>query len=317
LIISVAEIRKNMADHLPKVLRFLESQSNAVILLEGLMLIATIGLLDFVTGDEIAFSVFYVLPISLIAWFVNSRLGLLASTISAVVWLGADVATHDPYSNQFIPVWNSLIRLAFFVIITFLLSALRKALQRESDLARIDHLTGAANSRYFHDVAQLEIDRCQRYQRPFTLAYVDLDNFKTVNDQLGHVVGDRVLRTVVESLKSQLRKTDFVARLGGDEFIVLFPETTQDAARHALTKIQGFLADCMRREKWPITFSIGVLTCGAAPGSSEDLLRMADELMYAAKNDGKNKVRYGTYAAPDHERGIRDRSSDFSESGAV
>jgi diguanylate cyclase (GGDEF)-like protein len=219
----------------------------------------------------------------------------------AIVWLSADVATRIPGSHQLIPVWNSLIRLAFFVIITLLLSALKKAIRRESALARIDHLTGAANSRCFYELAQQEIDRCQRYKRPFTLAYIDVDNFKTVNDKLGHLAGDEVLRSVAAQLTAQLRKTDVVARMGGDEFTVLFPETDQDAARFALAKVQDRLIAEMRSRHWPVTFSIGVLTCTVAPATANELVKLADNLMYEAKRDGKNRARYRHYTGAEHQ----------------
>ena len=177
------------------------------------------------------------------------------------VWLGADVATGHSYAYPLIPIWNTFIRLAFFVIITLLLSALRRSTEREREFARVDNLTGAVNPRFFYDVAQMEIDRFQRYKHPFTLAYIDLDNFKTVNDQFGHSAGDQVLRKVVSSAKKYLRKIDVIARLGGDEFALLLPETNEESARVALSKVQNGLLEEMRQGKWPITFSIGVLTC--------------------------------------------------------
>ena len=133
-------------------------------------------------------------------------------------------------------------------------------------------------------------------KHPFTLAYIDLDNFKTVNDQLGHATGDQVLRTVVSSVKKNIRRTDIVARLGGDEFALLLPETNQESARVVLSKIQDGLLEEMRKNNWPVTFSIGVLTCRVAPPSTDALVSMADELMYSVKHDGKNGVKYATYA---------------------
>lgn len=258
-------------------------------------LIGVIGLLDFLTGYEIAFSVFYVLPISLITWVTKRRYGLAASLASALVWFSAEVTTRELYSHPLIPVWNTLIRLTFFIIITLLLSELRGAVQRESELARIDHLTGAVNSRFFYNLAQWEIDRFQRYRHPFTLAYIDLDNFKTVNDRFGHAIGDQVLRTVVSSVKKHMRRTDAVARLGGDEFALLLPETNQESARIVLPKIQSGLLEEMLKNNWPITFSMGVLTCKVAPLTAEALVKMADDLMYSVKHGSKNAVKYFTY----------------------
>ena len=279
-------------------LSILEKQSKPsyVLVLAGFVLTGLIGVVDFLTGYEMAFSVFYVLPVALVTWLTSRRLGLMTSLAGAFVWLGADVATGHPYSYPLIPIWNTLIRLAFFVIITLLLSALKRTTEREREFARIDNLTGAVNPRFFYDLAQMEIDRFQRYEHPFTLAYIDLDNFKTVNDQFGHPTGDQVLRIVASSARKYLRKTDVIARLGGDEFALLLPETNEESARVALSKIQDGLLEEMRLGNWPITFSIGVLTCIAAPHTTEELVRMADELMYSVKHDSKNAIKYSTYA---------------------
>jgi diguanylate cyclase (GGDEF)-like protein len=254
-----------------------------------------IGVVDFLTGYEIAFSLFYVLPVALVTWLANRRLGLATSVAGAVVWYWADVGSGHSYPHPLIPVWNTVIRLGFFVIITLLLSELRRATERERELARTDSLTGAVNSRFFYDLAQMEIDRFQRYEHPFTLAYIDLDNFKAVNDRFGHPAGDEVLRTVVSSARTYLRKTDVFARIGGDEFVLLMPETNEESACAALSKILDGLKEEMRLGDWPVTFSVGVLTCNAAPPSTGDLVRMADELMYSVKRAMKNGMKCSTY----------------------
>jgi diguanylate cyclase (GGDEF)-like protein len=141
----------------------------------------------------------------------------------------------------------------------------------------------------------MEIYRFQRNQQPFTLAYIDLDNFKAVNDELGHVAGDQLLITLVNSINKVIRKSDFIARLGGDEFAVLFPDTDQEAARIISSKIQNSFIEALQQGNWPITFSVGVLTCRVAPKTTDELIRIADELMYSAKFDGKNTAKYSIY----------------------
>jgi len=278
------------------ILSNLEKRSQLFNMLVGFVLIGVIGILDFLTGYELAFSLFYVVPVSLVTWRIGRRLGIIASFASAFVWLAADVAAGDTYSHPLIPIWNTLIRLSFFIMITLLLSALRSGMAREEELARTDNLTGAVNSRRFFELTQMEIDRLQRYGHPLTLAYIDLDNFKTVNDQFGHPSGDEVLRNVVSYTKKHLRKIDVIARLGGDEFALLLPETDQKSASVALPKLQNGLLEAMRQNSWPITFSIGVLTCTASPPATEELVKLADNLMYSVKHDGKNAIKYSTYA---------------------
>jgi diguanylate cyclase (GGDEF)-like protein len=275
-----------------KLLASLEKQSKTFLVFVGFTLVGVIGLVDFQTGNDFGISVFYVLPILLVTWFTNQRFGFVISFTSAIVWLVADIGTSQSYLFSFIPFWNSFIRLAYFIIITFLLSSLKSSLE----LARTDHLTSAINSRYFYDIVQMEMYRFQRNQRPFTVAYIDLDNFKAMNDRFGHIAGDQVLITLVNSVSKVIRKSDFIARLGGDEFAVLFPETDQEAAQIIFSKIQNSFAEAVQQKNWSITFSVGMLTCKAAPQTTDDLIRMADELMYLAKSDGKNTVKYSTYS---------------------
>ena len=274
----------------------LNKQTQTVWLISGLALLGAVGTIDLLTGYELSFSLFYIFPISLITWFTSRRYGLLASLVSALVWYGADAAGSHQYSHPLIPVWNTFIRLAFFILITFLLSSIKKGSERERELAHTDFLTGAVNSRLFFNLAQMEIDRSQRHGGPFTLAYIDLDNFKKVNDQFGHTTGDEVLRRVVNNSKKDLRKTDVVSRLGGDEFALLLPDTDQQSAQVVLTKLQAGLLTEMKQNNWPITFSIGALTCITAPPSTDELIKMADELMYSVKRESKNAIKYATYS---------------------
>ncbi|MBU0985238.1 MAG: GGDEF domain-containing protein [candidate division Zixibacteria bacterium] len=273
----------------------IEQQSQAVKVLLGLALIGAVGALDTLTGHELSFSLFYVIPISSAAWLLGRRYAIMASIVSALVWLAADVISGHVYSLPFILIWNTLIRLVFFAIVALLLSALKISTDRERELARTDYLTGAINSRLFLGLLQGEIDRLQRYEHPFTLVYFDLDNFKAVNDQFGHLTGDKALRAVVGYAREHLRKTDMIARMGGDEFALLLPETDQESARILLAKLQDGLLFEMRQNNWPITFSVGVLTCEAAPPGTDELIRMADELAYKVKHRTKNAIEYSTY----------------------
>ncbi len=261
----------------------------------GFVLIGLIALFDRWAGDEIALSLFYVLPISFLAWFTGQPTGFAAALLCAMVWLWADAASSHPYSSCFLLVCNAITRLAFFTTVLLLLSALRRAVEREMTLASTDHLTGAVNSRHFYVLVQEEINRFQRYGRVFGLVYLDLDNFKTVNDRWGHATGDEALQLVVQYMNAHIRRTDLLARLGGDEFALLLPETDADMVRIVCEKLQGGLLAEMVRHQWGVTFSIGVLTCQAIPPSVDELLKRADELMYAVKHGSKNGIQYGRF----------------------
>ena len=277
-------------------LTVLGKRSRIISLAAGALLIAAIGYADYRSGYELGVSLFYLIPICVVAWFNGRWFGLASAAACAVVWYVADIEAGHPYSNPFILYWNTGIRLGIFLIVNFLLTALRKSLEHEKQLSRIDPLTGATNGRNFRETLQAEISRSHRYKRRFTIAYIDLDNFKAVNDGRGHSEGDRVLRTVVDEIRGSLRSTDVVARLGGDEFVLLLPETDEAAAHTAVEKIHANLLREMAQRGWPVTFSIGVLTCLEMGAGTDALIRMVDELMYSVKSTGKNAVRFSVCA---------------------
>ena len=261
----------------------------------GLLLLGGVAFLDYITGVELSFSLFYLLPISLLAWTVTERFGLVAAFLSGGIWLAVEIWSGTRYSSVFPYVWNTIIRIGFFLLPVFMIR-LNRAMEGERMLARMDFLTGALNARFFHELAQMEIDRSFRYQRTFTIAFIDLDNFKSINDTFGHTEGDMVLRTIATSLKSHSRKTDVVARVGGDEFVVLLPETDQQTAPTVISNIQRALLKEMNENGWAVTFSIGALTLTAPQLSVDELLSRADQLMYMAKNGGKNKIHYAVHS---------------------
>jgi len=173
--------------------------------------------------------------------------------------------------------------------------ALKAALEREQSMARTDSLTGAVNSRYFYDLLEREIERNSRYKHPFTISYIDLDNFKQVNDQFGHSEGDAVLRSMVECIQKHIRKSDVIGRMGGDEFALLFPETDSAVAESVLNKVQKTLLADMKTNGWPVTFSIGTLTCRGGTETPDEVIRAVDALMYEVKHNGKNAIKYSVY----------------------
>jgi diguanylate cyclase (GGDEF)-like protein len=257
----------------------------------GVLLLCGVGILDYLTGYELSFSLFYLIPIAILTWITNGKIGILISLISAGIWLIADISAGSSYSRLVIYIWNATIRLGFFLL-TVLLLRLGKALEREKALSRTDFLTGAVNNRFFYDLAQREIDRSIRYPHPITVAFIDVDNFKTINDQFGHSTGDKVLEAIASSIQQHLRKTDIVARIGGDEFAILLPEAGADNAQKIISKMQRILLGEMHRNNWAVTFSIGVSTFNTPPASVDEMLNLADKEMYAAKNKGKNNISY-------------------------
>jgi diguanylate cyclase (GGDEF)-like protein len=148
----------------------------------------------------------------------------------------------------------------FFILNTFIIADMKALHVRERELARVDTLTRAATRLAFYEFAGDEINRARRLNQPMTLAYLDLDCFKEINDHNGHATGDRVLIEVAGGIEGNIRATDMVARLGGDEFALLLPNTCKDSATTLLNKILEVLTHTMQRKDWPVTFSVGAVT---------------------------------------------------------
>ena len=265
---------------LRKTVRFFGTLDKWVILVFSSILIIFLGYLDYLSGFEFSFSLFYLLPVSITAWFVNRDSGFIISVFSALAWAISNRLAGEIYSHPGIGYWNTFVRLSIFVIVSQLLTDLKQAIQKERNSSRTDFLTGVTNSRSFFELASIELLRSKRYNRPLTVAYIDLDNFKQINDRFGHATGDSLLRVVAETMLSNLRRTDIVTRMGGDEFVVLFPETNEESAKVAITKLRDSLLETMEQNKWNVTFSIGAITFYSFTGTADELLRQVDELMY-------------------------------------
>ncbi len=258
--------------------------SKLQIFLLAAALVAFFGFIDYITGPDLSIFVLYLIPVFLGTWFIGTVAGVLLSILSALAWSLADRI----YASALIPYWNLAVEVCTFLALTWLLAVLKQSLDNEKLLARTDYLTGAFNRRHFMELAEMELNRVQRYRHPFSVAYFDVDNFKTINDTLGHHGGDRLLRSVAETIREDTRATDVFARLGGDEFVILFPETGFETAQSAVEKIRGRLAAVMESHSWPVTFSFGMVTFLEPPSSVDQIITIADGLMYDVKKKGKN-----------------------------
>lgn len=265
-------------------------------ILLSLLLLGIVALLDTVTGNELSFSIFYLAPVSYAGASISRRAGLVVAILSSATWGYLEVTTGS-FSVAWIPYWNAGVRLGFFVLVNELIEGLRRSHATQRALARQDSLTGIANARVFHEHSERAIATSRRTRRPLTVAYVDLDRFKQVNDALGHSEGDRLLRTVAGVLSDHVRSTDVVARLGGDEFGVLMPDTDSASARTSLERI----ADALAREvgtQWPVGATIGAVTFVEPPPSVDVALHEADALMYRGKAEGRGRIVQAPWPGP-------------------
>ena len=169
---------------------------------------------------------------------------------------------------------------------------LEQELMQVSELVREDQLTGALNRRGLDEAVDVELKRSDRNRTPLSLALIDIDDFKKLNDTLGHQVGDLALTHLTQVIKETVRPTDAVGRYGGEEFVVILPDTDLNAAVEIIQRLQRDLTKKFflhNNEKVLVTFSAGVALRGEAE-DQEDWLGRADKAMYQAKQTGKNRV---------------------------
>ncbi len=280
-----------------RALDFISRRSRRTVWLIVVSSVLALGAIDYLTGSRIAITFFYLLPLSVASWSLGKREGRFVALLCALAMQSGpflEVASADVP----IALWNLAVRLAVFLVVADMVSEFRRLLSHQTELSRTDPLTGSLNRRAFLEAGGIALERMRRYPSPLTLAFLDIDNFKSVNDISGHASGDALLIAVADCLKSQLWGTDAVARLGGDEFGILLPHTSVAAAQRVLPRLRESLLRDMEEADLPVTVSIGVVTCSQPPESIECLLQQADQLMYAAKRLGKDRIEYG--ACGDH-----------------
>ena len=251
--------------------------------------LAGVAVVDGYAGAGLDLAFLYLVPVGLAAWRWGPTIGSLWAGAAALAWWATAVSGGvDPGAATAV---TAIGHLAVFTLAALALGTLRRERGIVRALAGTDHLTGVHNAGSFRELVELERSRALRYNRPFTLAYLDVDGFRVVNEEWGHTAGDQALRLIAATLRENIRSMDSVSRMGGDEFALLFPETGKEAARIALRKIQSRLAEAVGERSLPLTCTLGGVICVGAPQSVDDLIRRAEALMYQAKREGGSGLR--------------------------
>lgn len=174
-------------------------------------------------------------------------------------------------------------------------SELKSSLEAQRIEALRDALTELPNRAAYDEQIEREFSRWRRHGRPLSLCVVDIDHFKSINDSLGHLRGDKVLKLVAREISRRVRSEDFVARYGGEEFIIIMPETDQQSALAAAEKVRASVAECpfnFNNERIPVTASFGV-SAFQEGDEIETCFERADKALYRAKGQGRNRVEWG------------------------
>ncbi|MBX3460083.1 MAG: GGDEF domain-containing protein [Planctomycetes bacterium] len=252
--------------------------------------VAALGYIDYVTGTEIRSAVFYVVPIAGAAWLLSRRHVVIVVLASGLAW-----ALAQYYEEEWLPfwilAWNEFAALVIFALVGALVSGFKRErdrarglLEREREMARTDPLTGLANSRAFRERLQTDADRALRDGQPLCLLYLDLDNFKKVNDRYGHGAGDEALRAIAQAMRAGLRATDMAARMGGDEFVALLWRASAAEAHEVGERMRQVVAGVAA--KYPqcgLDASVGIAWFESPSADIDRKINRADEAMYEAK----------------------------------
>jgi diguanylate cyclase (GGDEF)-like protein len=219
---------------------------------------------------------------------------------NAEQWMVEDLqSTNGSYVND-VPVQNSMLRDADFLkigaaIFKFLSGQGIEASYHEEiyRMTIVDGLTGAHNKRYFLEFLEREIARCARYRRPLSLLMLDIDHFKQINDQHGHLTGDFVLRELSRRLLVRVRREELLARYGGEEFAAVLPETDLNGGRIFAEQVRRLVADSpfeYEGDRFNVTISVGLTTVEGEDIDPMTFIKRADDNLYRAKRDGRNRV---------------------------
>jgi len=252
--------------------------------------ITLIGLFDYYSGTEIRIYPLYFLPLSVAAWHFGWIGGISGAISATLAWIVSNRIAGMNYTQDYVWILNAFTQFTAFLTIALVLTWARELLRHEQGAARTDAITGLPNMRAFYELVKLSTTSCIQHARPLTLAFIDIDNFKCVNDRHGHARGDALLLEVAAALRAMVRATDHVARIGGDEFVICMPETSDTQARPLLERLHADLAIRLYTENCNVSSSIGALSWKVPSTSVAAMISEADKVMYQVKSSGKNRV---------------------------
>jgi diguanylate cyclase (GGDEF)-like protein len=237
--------------------------------------------------DQTDGALLYVWPVLWVTYFFGRDAAIFIVAWVAAVQGAAVLAMDDPQFDRWMDVTVSVALVA--LVVYGLVRRNERLLERLASEARVDKLTGVLNRRGFEERAAVELDRARRTGGTVGAVTFDLDYFKSVNDEWGHDVGDRVLERLGEILRRQSRSDDVVARMGGEEFVALLPGAGVGETIGYAERVRAAVADDDEHDLPRVTVSAGV-SAEVAPLSVDELVHCADAALYAAKRAGRDRV---------------------------
>jgi len=232
----------------------------------------------------------------LCAWTCVSRFAITTAVAVLAFWMWVEIP--DSPWTEWLP--GHVVRFACVLGLVLWLVGLRHRLAAAQRLARVDGLTGLPNRQALEEALIAELGRARRFGRPFTVALLDCDGFKQINDERGHLTGDEVLKRVGQALRDQTRPFDCAGRWGGDEFLIVLSELDHDDAELVVERLRAAMRHGVERDHPSVRFSLGVVTIRNPDRSWQDCVAQADTAMYRAKRAGPDRTEFVVIEAAGH-----------------
>jgi diguanylate cyclase (GGDEF)-like protein len=274
------------------ILNFLDLYSSGFVSRWSFILILILISISLISGGIIFFEPFFFIPLVLISWHGSKKEGILSSAFTSSGIALCYKVSDAIFLGYLFTLYSFISHFVAYSLVVFFVTNFRKVHHTETTAADTDYLTGLLNPRGFYTELANELVRSVRYNHIFSLAYMDIDDFKIINDTFGHSAGDKVLIAVAQCLKKRLRDTDKIARLGGDEYAWLLTETGMEGSKKSFIKIKEELESKMKSRGWNVKFSIGIVTFEKCPEDVKEAVKIADDLMYSVKKNKKNNIAY-------------------------
>ena len=254
---------------------------------------------NFITRVSESVTVLLCLVVSLIIGFITLRFNSAAvmTLLTLLTYSGYTLITY--FSMKYFNLWLELVPPLVFATLVFIAMLIVKYVIRTRDfelqykLATTDGLTGLYNHRYFQEQLINTLENSKRYESPFSLVIIDIDDFKKFNDTYGHQCGDRVLLQVAQLLKRNVRSSDIVCRYGGEEMSIILPNINKNSALYTAQKLCNMVSEkeiLYGDKKVSVTISIGISTYPQDGLTPQEIIKIADDRLYKAKSNGKNQV---------------------------
>jgi len=267
------------------------SDKKKLIISFSIITLVLITCFDFISGGRYAFSVFYVIPVAILSWYIGKRYSVPTAVFIGFIEAFIKFKDFSDSSSLYYYYLNTAISCVTFTAISFAITKCKSIFLNEKTLARVDFLTGIPNWKSFTECVDREIERAKREKQTLSIAYIDCDNFKSINDEYGHDEGNKALQIIAKSMKRNIRKIDYVARVGGDEFVMLLVGANAKNAYAIMDKVKKVLNFEMKSNNYAVTFSVGLSTFEHVPSSAEEMIKVSDFLMYEVKNTSKDSIK--------------------------